>query len=88
MLVIGLPLICLLTFQLVKDMAVYEMGVALAPASQLLKQAYGRGSQNLPAQRRAGGHRPEESGPRRKLADLAARKAKAKADLGGVPQAQ
>src|ERR1700719_641436 len=29
MLVIGLPLICLLTFQLVKDMAVYEMGVAL-----------------------------------------------------------
>jgi len=27
-LVIGLPLICVLTFQLVKDMAVYEMGVA------------------------------------------------------------
>src|SRR5580658_2063071 len=39
MLVIGLPLICLLTFQLVKDMAVYEMGVALTPASQLLKEA-------------------------------------------------
>src|SRR6266516_656733 len=30
MLVIGLPLICLLTFQLVKDMAVYEMGTAMA----------------------------------------------------------
>src|SRR5438105_550991 len=28
MLTIGLPLICLLTFQLVKDMAVYEMGMA------------------------------------------------------------
>src|SRR5580698_1851614 len=39
MLVCGLPLICLLTFQLVKDMAVYEMGVALAPASQLLDEA-------------------------------------------------
>src|ERR1043166_6267995 len=39
MLVIGLPLICVLTFQLVKDMAVYEMGVALTPASQLLEKA-------------------------------------------------
>src|SRR5277367_6024268 len=33
MLMIGLPMICLLTFQLVKDMAVYEMGVAMKPAS-------------------------------------------------------
>ena len=32
-------MICLLTFQLVKDMAVYEMGVALTPASQMLAQA-------------------------------------------------
>src|SRR6202451_913301 len=39
MLVVGLPVICLLTFQLVKDMAVYEMGVALTPASQMLEQA-------------------------------------------------
>src|ERR1043166_6335870 len=39
MLMVGLPLICLLTFQLVKDMAVYEMGVALTPASQMLDQA-------------------------------------------------
>src|SRR5262245_49134343 len=30
MLWMGLPLICILTFQLVKDMAVYEMGTALA----------------------------------------------------------
>src|SRR5215472_12666414 len=33
MLFCGLPLICILTFQLVKDMAVYEMGVATAPAA-------------------------------------------------------
>src|SRR5271168_1633836 len=39
MIMIGLPLICVLTFQLVKDMAVYEMGVALTPASQFLDQA-------------------------------------------------
>ena len=35
----GLPLICVLTFQLVKDMAVYEMGVAMTPASQMLEKA-------------------------------------------------
>src|SRR5205823_13444 len=39
MLMVGLPLICVLTFQLVKDMAVYEMGVAMAPASQMLEKA-------------------------------------------------
>src|ERR1041384_3919130 len=39
MLLVGLPLICLLTFQLVKDMAVYEMGPAMTPASQALEKA-------------------------------------------------
>src|SRR5437867_1673454 len=39
MLLVGLPLICVLTFQLVKDMAVYEMGVAMTPASQMLEKA-------------------------------------------------
>ena len=39
MLCAGLPLICLLTFQLVKDMAVYEMGVAMAPAAEMLEKA-------------------------------------------------
>src|SRR5215831_15087135 len=39
MLCVGLPLICVLTFQLVKDMAVYEMGVAMTPASQFLEKA-------------------------------------------------
>src|SRR5919198_355455 len=39
MLLVGLPLICVLTFQLVKDMAVYEMGVAMKPAAQMLEKA-------------------------------------------------
>src|SRR5215831_19203718 len=39
MIVVGLPLICILTFQLVKDMAVYEMGTAMAPAAQFLERA-------------------------------------------------
>src|ERR1044071_2330803 len=39
MLTVGLPLICVLTFQLVKDMAVYEMGVAMTPANQLVEKA-------------------------------------------------
>src|SRR5216684_100185 len=39
MLLLGLPLICVLTFQLVKDMAVYEMGVAMTPASQMYERA-------------------------------------------------
>src|SRR5215469_4793209 len=39
MLIVGLPLICVLTFQLVKDMAVYEMGVAMTPAAQMLEKA-------------------------------------------------
>src|SRR5581483_8823097 len=38
MLIVGLPMICLLTFQLVKDMAVYEMGVAMTPAAQNLEK--------------------------------------------------
>ena len=29
----------MLTFQLVKDMAVYEMGVAMTPASEMLEKA-------------------------------------------------
>src|SRR6516162_11527093 len=39
MILCGLPLICVLTFQLVKDMAVYEMGVAMTPAAQFLEKA-------------------------------------------------
>src|SRR3989454_812216 len=81
MLMVGLPLICLLTFQLVKDMAVYEMGTAMAPASQMLEKAaaeeikIGQLNGELVA---IEGKRAERE---RKLAELAAKQAKAKADL-------
>lgn len=39
MVAMGLPLICVLTFILVRDMAVYEMTVATRPAGELLEQA-------------------------------------------------
>jgi hypothetical protein len=81
MLIVGLPLICLLTFQLVKDMAVYEMGIAMAPATELLKQATDEdvkiaqlnGELALIDQKKA----IRDS----KLAELAGRKAKTEADL-------
>jgi hypothetical protein len=81
MLVIGLPLICLLTFQLVKDMAVYEMGVAMTPASQLLKAAI---TEEVKITQLNGelAAIDEKKGDREgKLAELAAKKAKANADL-------
>lgn len=81
MLWIGLPLICLLTFQLVKDMAVYEMGVAMKPASEYLEQA---AAQEVKIAQLSGNLEFIEAkrGERdRKLAEFAARKAKAKADF-------
>ena len=81
MIIVGLPLICLLTFQLVKDMAVYEMGVAMAPASQMLDEATKQEVKiaQLNGELTAVG---DKKGDRdRKLADLAARKAKAKGDF-------
>src|SRR5437667_3728392 len=81
MLLVGLPLICLLTFQLVKDMAVYEMGTAMAPASQMLEKA---AAEEIKIAQLNGeltaieGKRAERE---RKLAELAAKQAKAKADL-------
>src|SRR5436309_15952020 len=81
MLMVGLPLICLLTFQLVKDMAVYEMGTAMAPASQMLEKAT---TEEIKISQLNGelaaieGKRAERE---RKLAELAAKQAKAKAEL-------
>ena len=81
MLIFGLPLICLLTFQLVKDMAVYEMGVAMAPAEQLLKEA-NQGEDKIAALNGELAAIEAKKGDREsKLADLAARKAKSEADL-------
>src|SRR3989442_2644303 len=46
MLMVGLPLICVLTFQLVKDMAVYEMGTSPGPPRQMLEEGAGEGNKN------------------------------------------
>src|SRR5712664_362030 len=81
MLLVGLPLICVLTFQLVKDMAVYEMGVAMTPASQMLEKA---SAEEIKIAQLNGeltaiqGKRAEREG---KLAELAEKQAKAKTEL-------
>jgi hypothetical protein len=81
MLFLGLPLICLLTFQLVKDMAVYEMGVALTPASQMLKQAMNQEVKITQFNGELAAVGVKKADRDRKLAELAARKAKAQAEL-------
>jgi hypothetical protein len=81
MLLVGLPLICVLTFQLVKDMAVYEMGVAMAPAGQMLEKAaieevkIGQLNGELAAIEQKKTEREH------KLGELTAKRSKAKADL-------
>jgi hypothetical protein len=81
MLVVGLPLICLLTFQLVKDMAVYEMGVALTPASELLEKASTEEIKIAQFNGELATIEKKRADRDQKLAELAGRKAKAKADL-------
>jgi len=81
MLFCGLPLICVLTFQLVKDMAVYEMGVAMTPAAQYLEKAnveevkiaHLNGELNAIEQKR--------TDREKKLTELAAKQSKTKAEL-------
>lgn len=81
MLVVGLPLICVLTFQLVKDMAVYEMSTAMTPANQLLEKAAAEETKiaHLNGDLAAIDGKKQER--ERKLAEFAAKKAKAKAEL-------
>ncbi len=81
MLMVGLPLICLLTFQLVKDMAVYEMGVALSPASQMLTEATDEEVKINQLTADLANIDVKKADRDRKLAELAAKKAKGKADL-------
>ncbi len=81
MLMIGLPLICLLTFQLVKDMAVYEMGVALSPASQMLTEATDEEVKIGQLTSDLANIDVKKADRDRKLAELAAKKAKGKTDL-------
>ena len=81
MLIVGLPLICVLTFQLVKDMAVYEMGVAMTPASQMLEKATDEETKIAQLQGGLAAIQAKKTDRENQLAELAARKAKAKTDL-------
>src|SRR6266550_770370 len=81
MLIVGLPLICVLTFQLVKDMAVYEMGTAMAPASQMLERASTEEIKIAQLNGELAAIEGKKAERERKLADLAAKQAKAKAEF-------
>ena len=81
MIVFGLPLICLLTFQLVKDMAVYEMGIALAPASQMLDEATKEEVKITQLNGELAAIDQKRADRDRKLADLATKQAATKAEL-------
>src|SRR5436309_9324986 len=81
MLTIGLPLICVLTFQLVKDMAVYEMGVAMTPASQMLEKAAAEETKIAQLNGELTAFEGKRSEREHKLAELAAKQTSAKAEL-------
>jgi hypothetical protein len=81
MLFVGLPLICVLTFQLVKDMAVYEMGTAMKPASHFLEQAAAEEIKMAQLKGELTAIEEKKADRERKLAEWAAKHAKAKADL-------
>jgi hypothetical protein len=81
MLIIGLPLICVLTFQLIKDMAVYEMGVAMQPASEWLEKASAEEIKIAHLTGDLAAIEGKKTDREQKLAELTAKKAKAKAEL-------
>src|SRR5438477_1031330 len=81
MLMVGLPLICVLTFQLVKDMAVYEMGVAMTPASQMLEKASVEETKIAQLKGDLAVIEQKKTEREHKLTELAERQNKAKADL-------
>src|SRR5207245_10333268 len=81
MLLVGLPLIRLLTFQVVKDMAVYEMGTAMAPASQMLEKAAAEEIKIAQLNGESAAIEGKRAERERKLAELDAKQAKAKAEL-------
>src|SRR5213592_3655330 len=92
MMMVGLPLICLLTFQLVKDMAVYEMGTAMAPASQMLEKAAAEEIKIVQLNAELENQTKDDSAVKtviqekkadrdRRLAELAAKQTKAKAEI-------
>jgi hypothetical protein len=81
MIMVGLPLICVLTFQLVKDMAVYEMGVAMTPASQFLEKATTEEVKISQLNAELAGIEEKRVSREHKLAELAAKQTKGKTEL-------
>jgi len=92
MLFFGLPLICVLTFQLVKDMAVYEMTTAMKPASEFLEKASTEEIKIVQLKAELDNQIKDDGAVKatieekkadrdRKLAELAAKQGKAKAEI-------
>ncbi len=81
MLVVGLPLICVLTFQLVKDMGVYEMSTAMMPASHLLEKASAEETRIAHLNGDLVAIEGKKADRERKLAELTAKKAKGRSEL-------
>ncbi len=81
MIMIGLPMICLLTFQLVKDMAVYEMGVAMTPANEMLEKATEQEVKISMLTNELAAIQAKKTARETKLAELSAKQAKSKADF-------
>jgi hypothetical protein len=81
MLCIGLPLICVLTFQLVKDMAVYEMGVAMTPAAQMLEKAVAEDTKIAQLNGELAGIEQKKTERERKLAEIGDKRTKARANV-------
>jgi len=81
MLFAGLPLICVLTFQLVKDMAVYEMGIAMQPAAAALEKAATEEVKIVQLNGELKAIEQKKLDRETKLKELAEKKAKAKAEL-------
>ena len=92
MLIVGLPLICVLTFQLVKDMAVYDMGTAMKPASEFLEKAAAEEIKMVQLKAELDNQIKDDGAVKatieekkadrdRKLAELAAKQGKAKAEI-------
>jgi hypothetical protein len=77
----GLPLICVLTFQLVKDMGVYEMGVAMTPASQFLEKASAEEVKIVHLNGELAAIDQKRADREKKLTELAAKQSKTKAEL-------
>lgn len=77
----GLPMICILTFQLVKDMAVYEMGVALQPAMQFLDVATKQEDRIAQLNAELATLDQKKANRDRRLAELSTNQAKAKGEI-------